>query len=114
MSDPMTNIEELKQRFLDGGSEEDMETIKTWEGQLKRATMTTRLMKNDAMKLLLDEVDRRISTCNKLLLSDRAMTEKERDKVFERLDCYTWLKNLFAAAEATVKTVAAKVQDELT
>ena len=114
MSDILQNLDELKAKFLDGGSEDDLATVTEWERQLKRATLTTGLLKNDAMKMLLEQVTGRIETCNKLLLNDRKMTEKERDKIFERRDCYEWLQNLFVTAKATVKTIKAKVDNELT
>ena len=114
MSDAMQNIEELKQRFeQNGGSLEDQATIVEWEKNLKRAMLKAKLSENDAVKMLLEEMHKRIAGCNRLLTTDRKMDDRFRDKVFERRDAFEWLIKQFEIAKATVAAIGAKAKDEL-
>lgn len=114
MSDAMQNIAELKQRFEEnGGSLDDLATITEWEKSLKRAMLKARLAENDAVKILLAELEKRIKGCNELLLNDREMDQRFRDKIFERRDSYEWLLKQISGAKATAATITAKINEEL-
>lgn len=105
-----SKIKELRKEFLEP---EDKATIKAWEKDFKREILKLELKKNDAIKMLINEMKEKIERVNNLLVSDRNLTEKERDKLFERRDSYEWFLNIFSSAENRIKTIEIEIDNNL-
>jgi len=108
----INDIEELKKRFFgeDQGSYTD---VQEWERTVREAVVKTNAKNNPAIDLLLTEAKARIATANELLMNSRDLTDKERDKAFERRDCYEWLVHFFEEPETRIEEIRALVKDEM-
>lgn len=106
------NIQKLKEQFLgqDAGA---MAEIREWERRVRSAIATSNARKNIAITMIIDESKKRIRMANAILINDRGLTERERDKIFERRDSYQWFVDIFEGAESTLREIERNVKFEL-
>lgn len=93
-------LKKLEELF-DGTDPTQLEEIKKWRKSLKTATMKQNFKKNAMMKIIIEELYRRIELCKKILLTDRGenrdpIEEKVyKTRVYERMDNMKWFLGLF-------------------
>lgn len=108
----LSNIKKLKEDLL-SYSEESQQEILQWEGQYKRAAITTKLGENDAVKMIIDRATNEIEKINSVLLDDEDLTTEDRKVLMRDKKRWKWFLGLFSAAEQTIEQVDKKIKEEL-
>jgi len=81
--------------------------------QVRQAIIRANMMKHDSIKDLIKAMKRMIDEITLSLGKDRTLTERERDKLFERRDAFEWLVSFFESSEATIKKAEEIIKEEL-
>jgi hypothetical protein len=83
----MHELEQLKKLVLEGGFEdESIQYVRSLEEKYHRQFVAQKLAENSIIQEFLKDLETIIENINQLLLNDRTLTERERDKLFERRD----------------------------
>lgn len=103
MSETEKNLETIKEKLLN--NPRHLSIVKGKEEEYRKAVMIDNYARNDAVKLLLEELENRIKGINHLLMSHRNLSDKERDQLFERKNCFNWLLRFFKPNQETIKQI---------
>ena len=109
----MDDIQKLKAKFTDPAFIDDKQTIRNWERQIKKATLYEKLGENDAMKIILDELNKELDEIKIILRDDENQTLEERKCLIYRRKLYEWFINVFPAQEKFLAGVKGRVKEEL-
>src|SRR4028119_542309 len=83
----MSNLEELKRLVLSGNFEdEDKQHVSDIEERFHKTLVAEKLAEHQIIKEFVDYLNDRKEKAETLLKTDRNLTERERDAVFQRID----------------------------
>ena len=105
-------IEKLNIEFSDA-SATDRATIRDWAKSIRENLAVLELKENKGMRMIMEELDRKISDCTKSLAENETMSEEDRQLIFRERRCWRWFRFLFDGAEKTVKLIGKQVEDNL-
>jgi hypothetical protein len=109
----MSNIEDLKRLVLnDSFEKEDHEHVYEIEKQLHKALVAEKLVEHEIIKEFVEYLENRVERAEVLLKTDRTITERERDAIFERIDvCNHFLSILTGKERENIETQINKMYD---
>ncbi len=105
----MNELEQLKQLVLEYGfDDESRQQVADLEARLKKVAMAEKLAENPIIKEYVDYLSDNSMRAKALLLNDRSLTDRERDKLFERIDLCDRFSSIFTGKdreeiESTIK-----------
>ena len=102
----MNNLEQLKHLVLSGNFEdEDKQHVSDIEERLHKALVAEKLSEHEIIKEFVDYLNDRKEKAETLLKTDRNLTERERDAVFQRIDiCDHFLSILTGKERENIET----------
>jgi len=103
-------IQQLKEKF---DSQEDLEQINVWEHKLREQMVITDLYKNEAIKMLLEQLQVKIDDVNSQLQNNQDLTDRDRDKLFVEKRCWSWFQSFFDVSNNIVKSIEQEINDAL-
>ena len=106
-------IKQLKEKYLEEGTDDAKQTISTWEKSLHKAIATKNFGDHFVIKGIREELNKRLNGLNEILQTDENLKVEGRDKIFAKKEVYQWFLNLFSKAGDRVKAIEAVVDYQL-
>lgn len=103
------SYEELRKKY----SKSSQRMIDDWEKNEKVASIKVDLLKHDGVKLLLEELSKKIVEISYTLAFEKEMTQEKRMELFVERECYEWLLGFFDNAESTLKNIRLQVEEAM-
>lgn len=101
-------IDELKKKFP-----EDAALIDAKVRSAKRAELLMDLRDHAGMQMLEAELVRNITAINHKLLNEPVLTEKEREVLMAKRDCWEWFVNQFPNAQKSLDSLESEFKKHL-
>lgn len=104
-----TQLAQLKEIVLaDGYDDESRQAVATLEKRLQESVQAEKLLDHPVIRKYLDLLDHRRRQAEHLLKTDRTLDDRQRDKLFERIDSCDEFTTLFDGSNR------AEIEDEIT
>lgn len=107
------DIKKLKEKFADPAFIDDQGTIREWERLIRKSALYSKLAENDAMKTILEELNKELDEIKEVLRDDENQTIEERKILIYRRKLYEWFINIFPEQEKIVAGVKKQIKDNL-
>lgn len=92
----MTELEQLKELVFSGGfDEESKKDVLQLEQRLHELAVKEKLADNPIIKEYIDYLQTEIERAETLLKTDRTLTDRQRDALFERIDLASHFTSIF-------------------
>ena len=96
----MIELEQLKQLVFDGGFDgESRNEVLRIESELQEVAAAEKIAELPTIKKFVDYLNSREIQAKALLLNDRTLTDRDRDKLFERIDLCEHFTSLFTGSK---------------
>lgn len=110
----LEKIEKLEKRFSDPAYPEDVEEIKSWKGEVRRAMLGDNLKEHDAIKEIINHFQKEIEEMDLVLIhsySDK-LSDKARDRLLDRKEMYQQFLDFFPQ-DKDLEIIADKVDENI-
>lgn len=109
MSDLINKLKNLQEEFKDPQFPEDLETLKSWEMQVREAEKVKEL--GIVLAKMRGDMEEKIKKINQSLVNDREADSDKRKWWFHQRDLYEWFLGIFTKASEVVKEIKQSVKD---
>ena len=92
-------LQQLKQLVLDGGfDEESKKDVQSFEQQLQELAITENIARDPVIKQYISYLQAEIDRSETLLRTDKALTDRDRDALFIRIELADKFTSMFTAS----------------
>ena len=109
----MENIQKLKDKFVNPAYEDDKQTIREWERQIRKSTLYSKLAEYDAMKIIVEELNKELDEIKAVLRDDEDQTMEDRKILIYRRKLYEWFIGIFPEQANILKVTKGRIKEEL-
>lgn len=109
----MDDIQKLKEKFIDPAYEDDKQTIRGWESQIRKSALYSKLAENDAMKMIVEELNKELEEIKAVLQDDEDQTIEDRKVLIYRRKLYEWFIGIFPEQKVILAGVKKNIKENL-
>ena len=107
-------LQQLKQLVLSGGfDEESRKEVENFEKQFQEVAIREKFAKDPLIKQYIDYLQSEIDRAETLLRTDRTLTDRERDALFNRIELAEKFTSIFTGATKRREELESTINDLL-